>query len=119
MRSSSYAVTKRQYWHTLRTAPSFDASIMFPFVLTAPVKNAVCAVVFPSAMSTNVSSDRMIVTSGLRLGLNDFASPFFTSPFFFKSMVQNVSFPAAFLTLSSKMPLCCALMPGEAKKKKK
>lgn len=87
----------------MRTASSFVASIMFPLVLSPPVMNAFCPVVFPSAMSTNVSSDRMIVTSGLRP--SDFASPFFTTPVFFKSIVQNASFPAEFLTLNSKMPL--------------
>src|SRR5216683_2854223 len=89
--------------HTLRTPSSFVASIMFPFVLSLPVMNAFCPVVFPSAMSTNVSSDRMIVTSGL--SPSDFASPFFTVPAFFRSIVHDASFPAAFSTRNSNTPL--------------
>jgi hypothetical protein len=50
-----------------------------------------------------VSSDRMIVTSDL--SPSDLASPFFTAPVFFKSIVHDASFPAAFLTRISKMPL--------------
>jgi hypothetical protein len=112
-RAVQHAPQPKDNWHTLRTPSSFVASIMFPFVLSPPVMNAFCPVVFPFAMSTNVSSDRMIVTSGLRP--SDFASPLFTTPVFFKSIVQNASFPAAFLTLNSKMPLFCALMRGKAK----
>ena len=73
--------------------------------------NAVSPLVLPSAMSTNVSSDMMTVTSGLRSC--DFAAPFFTAAVVFKSIVQNVSFPAAFLTLNSKMPLFCAFLKGK------
>lgn len=97
--------------HTLRRPSSFVASIIFPFVLSAPVMNAFCPVSFPFAMSTKVSSERMIVTSGLRP--SDFASPFFTRPNFFKSMVHHASFPSAFLTLNSKTPLFCVTMSGE------
>ena len=71
--------------------------------------NAFCPVVFPSASSTNVSSDRMIVTSCL--SPSDFASPFFTVHVFFKSIVHHASFPSAFLTLNSKMPLFCEVPP--------
>jgi hypothetical protein len=67
--------------------------------------NAFCPVVLPSAISTKVSSDRMTITSGFKP--SDFASPFFTVPVFFRSMVHDAFSPAAFLTWNSKMPLFC------------
>jgi hypothetical protein len=94
---------KKKRKPTLRTPSSFVASIIFPFVLSAPVMNAFCPVVLPSAISTKVSSARMIVTSGFNPCV--FASPFFTVPVFFKSTIHQASFPSAFLTRNSKMPL--------------
>jgi hypothetical protein len=56
----------------------------------------------PDAISVNVSSDRMRVTSALGLAL-----PLYTVPVFFKSTVQVATSFASLVTWNSKMPFVC------------
>lgn len=64
---------------TVRFRPT--ASITFPLTFNAPVMNAFCPFSFPSARLMNVSSERLMVTSGF------LAAPLVTVPSFLRSIL--------------------------------
>lgn len=52
-----------------KRGPSFWASMMLPAILSLPFMKAVCGFRLPEAMASKSSSDTVMVTSGLPLGL--------------------------------------------------